>query len=398
MKSKLGDYPKIRLIFCLALVLSGCSFNSHAEETSRPPNFASTTSKTNWVDTKVRQGQSNSDGVTLQILFHSTEGVENQSLSGFLILSNGGTNFIRYTKQCNLLRSLSPDVGGFKVDWIPGFFMSSPLSAEQLAQSVQTLKPGESAELPFAMRDVSTNKIMHVTAHYYTDQDLGQTKALNLWPGEIDAEPVTVRFTDSPHYPLQRQSKTLWRQATIDLYPLAGTSFPVVGKKGAFEFEITSNQDFEIPVEVFINENNYNVWAGKKSGLYVEEEAGITGIQMYGGFLRFEKSAITKAKSNENLNDIANRYDNQVDHSDLLIPQKETFVDMRTVLDPWFFCSLPGGSQIGMAKLLKVHLRRGVLELTLKSASGPDMADIWIDLGSKKLLKAIENGHKTFPK
>jgi hypothetical protein len=147
-------------------------------------------------------------GVTLRISVPSMVLKPNGNLPAFLVLSNGGFLPIRFTKLCTPLIGIGPG-NRFEIDWIAGSFNLHPgwTKAKDLVDSVQTLKPGESAELPFEII-AGTNKTMYVTARYEVSCSLSDSlrhkgdyeaadtldRQMNLWQGEISANPLTVHI------------------------------------------------------------------------------------------------------------------------------------------------------------------------------------------------------------
>jgi hypothetical protein len=168
---------KPKLLLGLALVLSGGLFGCVHHQSN---------------------GQPQSSGLTLRILVYPEKMDSFRIVPAFLVLSNGGFKPIRFSKHCYPLRAIGPD-DIYDVTWLPGYVTSGggAGTVEQFRQESEILFPDQTAEWPF-MLYAPTNQTFRITAHYNTETSFPDAEELckgaGLWIGQLDAEPVTIRF------------------------------------------------------------------------------------------------------------------------------------------------------------------------------------------------------------
>ncbi|HEY4416758.1 MAG TPA: hypothetical protein VGO57_13795 [Verrucomicrobiae bacterium] len=147
------------------------------------------------------------NGVTLHISIPSSvfstnnfPSYKTKSLSGFLMMSNGSPDPIRYTPmtfaECRIEMSKP---AWFDFRFMPGNFVSDSPTYEQFAETVKTLSPGQVTSWPFYLFETEggTNKVLHVAAEYDSTRTNNYfLRGLNLWCGHIAAEPVVIHLTN----------------------------------------------------------------------------------------------------------------------------------------------------------------------------------------------------------
>ena len=87
----------------------------------------------------------------------------------------------------------------YDITWLPGHVTSGggAGTVEQFRQASEILYPGQTAEWPFRLI-APTNQTLRITAHYNTEISFPDAEELckgaGLWIGQLDAEPLTIRF------------------------------------------------------------------------------------------------------------------------------------------------------------------------------------------------------------
>jgi hypothetical protein len=174
-------------------------------------------------------------------------------------------------------------------------------------------------------------------------------------------------------------------------------SASIQGKRSTYQFQINSNQFFDIPVSIFTNEKTGHIWAGRSASFYIETDSCIFGLTLVGGALRYEKSWNVKITDKEEAEALEKTFERQFDPSILLRPSWPV-VDLRRILNPWFFTAVPMGSQPGKAKIQRIRTEHKQLQLDLVSPTGMYKASVWINLVNWEVIKAVENGKPVYPK
>jgi hypothetical protein len=193
-------------------------------------------------------------------------------------------------------------------------------------------------------------------------------------------------------------TNTTWTARTNALYSLAGTVRLVNTKESVYTFQFTSAHTGDIPVAVLVNDATKTVWAGRKAEFYIETDSGIVGIRDDVGVLQWDSGLITKLKPGETLDDAVHRFETEVDHPKLGDPPTQ-WIEIRRVLNPWFFTNPEGSSRPwGGSSIKKFAINKGELQLDLESPTGIYKTSVWIDIKTRNIVKAIENGQQVFPK
>jgi hypothetical protein len=231
--------------------------------------------------------------------------------------------------------------------------------------------------------------------------------ALVLSSGIMLTSRAEAQSTDVP--PASTNSVILTNSETTSLTPwIAETnclyfwkdSAPgmVSGKQSIYQFQFSPGHPIDLPVSVFVDNKTGRFWAGRRANLYVETDAGIFGMCLpLDGYLRFDASLIHQVAQGENLDALIDQFKKQITPSLVLKPAIHG-IDLRSPLNPWFFTAVPYGSQPGCATIKHIKLDGKKLQLDLVSPTGVYKASVWIDLKTWKLVKAVEDGKKVFPK
>ncbi|MDG2390272.1 MAG: hypothetical protein P8M30_13245 [Planctomycetaceae bacterium] len=68
-------------------------------------------------------------------------------------------------------------------------------------------------------------------------------------------------------------------------------------------------------------------------------------------------------------------------------------------LKPYFYHSSPnGGSAIGLVVLDKIKFENDLIHLWLVNKTSERSGEIWVDVKTRKVVKAMEDGDITFPR
>ncbi len=194
--------------------------------------------------------------------------------------------------------------------------------------------------------------------------------------------------------------KLPWKQTKQTLYSKNGKTVVIDAKRCRFQFKKGNLHPIEISVLVFVNPATGNVWAGRDVDFYVETDSGIIGGWLPDCILQWRKSFIGKINPGERLDDIAKRFATDKTYRAELITDDDLkpIADLRNVVEPWFFAVQEGGSEPPTsARSKKFQIKDGLLQMDLVGLSAAK-ATVWVDLDTRKVVKAVENGKQTFPK
>jgi RNA polymerase sigma factor (sigma-70 family) len=114
-------------------------------------------------------------------------------LEAELILTNESAKPIRLCTLCGGMRSGSSDGAWYEEQMMPDFFKSDAPPLAMSAKHVVTLQPGKSVALPFSLFLIPNAKgQVTIKASYSIGKEFAQK--LDLWSGEVKAEPLTLSF------------------------------------------------------------------------------------------------------------------------------------------------------------------------------------------------------------
>jgi len=211
--------------------------------------------------------------------------------------------------------------------------------------------------------------------------------------------------------PTQKKQKSPWEPLTVDLYSTSGQKpVRIHAQESCYLTVAFRFRPGDCPVTAFVSPTG-NVWVGPPQDFYIETERGIIGgKEQHSSEILWCKSMIQKhTKEKSNLDSVIRRFENEVDgrslgiasgfyedpHTGKDLPgtpearsKRET--DLLDVLGDFYGARGNRGGRIA-----GIEVKDDTVRLDLKGAGS---ATVWIDINSKKLLKAIKNGKQVWPK
>jgi hypothetical protein len=202
---------------------------------------------------------------------------------------------------------------------------------------------------------------------------------------------------------MNKKLKDSWSEAKSRVFQQNETSQTVIGSKRAtFNVESEKGVVTTIPVVAFATPSG-KTWMGPAQDFYIETDSGIIGFQMrVGGELfwcsSLAKNPAPKAKTPGATADPSSEFEQDVSGSDLfdahmgIDPDARLarITDLRQNVSSWFFSDSPGSSQTGLAKIVGVEISGGQLKLDLTDQAGKYSVTVWLDIKTKRGLKATE--------
>lgn len=196
-----------------------------------------------------------------------------------------------------------------------------------------------------------------------------------------------------------------WKNMTVEVHSTcaAGTT-RAHGKRGEYNSRIGSDAVAVFPVTAFVA-NGGQIWVGPEQGFYIETPSGVVGGKMFCGSILWCESLFPKRPNEKtDVDSIIARFEREVHGSTLQRAANAADEDLKVCLkrytrlllvlpelfDPHF------NNQEKTIQAVRVTGK--TLQFDLKSHNGRCTATVWIDIESKKLLKAFEDGKQVFPK
>lgn len=216
--------------------------------------------------------------------------------------------------------------------------------------------------------------------------------------------------------PTKKMVKTGWQDTTVDVHSASGTSWlswfsstsrpkpmRVAAKRSCY---VVLDGDFpaDIVVTTFVTERGA-IWLGPEQDFYVEIESVITGGKKWGQAILWCESLMNKRPNEKS--DLATglaRFEKDVDGSSLAVacnggppPPTEAFLKRLTDLGGVLF-GIYGSAPNSGGDVVAVQVEGNAVRLDLKGALDHPNGRAWIDIKTKKLLKAEKDGKQVFPK
>jgi hypothetical protein len=190
-----------------------------------------------------------------------------------------------------------------------------------------------------------------------------------------------------------------WTPVAVTVQMPNGSYVEIKGKKGTYVFQTAGSQEDPRGVIAFTNSTTGHAWIGPEMDLYLETPSGILGLsQKLGADFEWYPSAIGNANPDGTADNLLNSYDQQKKYIELIDPRAVGFTDLRDILNIRFFNRFPGAMVDARAKINDCRMVDGTLELNIESPTGAFHARIWIDIKTKQVVKAIEDGKRVYPK
>jgi hypothetical protein len=194
-----------------------------------------------------------------------------------------------------------------------------------------------------------------------------------------------------------------WRACAVLVYAQDGTSLPLEARQAQYRFHTppttNPNLDFSYDATVFLNPATGHVWAGQKVDYYFETPTGIVGFWPGpGGDMRWYGSAFKEIIPKERLDGLVERFERQKGYFKLhddTIPG----TDLNPFVQEDFFEPFPMSSAPpGFAKIVEMNVKNGQVFLRLESPTSQYHASVYIDIKTRKVVRALNEGKQVFPK
>lgn len=215
-----------------------------------------------------------------------------------------------------------------------------------------------------------------------------------------------VRPKDNPQRaaePLNKVRESEWKDVTVQLHltgvtTLSGGRSEQVRAKKANYSVLWPGDLYErvfVPVTVFVTSRG-EIWAGLEENVYIETELGVIGASLDLNDISWSESAIRKRTDGRcDIAEALDRFMQEVSESDLQAIRKRS-PSRTTDLTP-LTVSFGAMANNGCEKISSASVTNGILRADFKSV-WRDEASAWIDIKTKKVVKAVFNGKQVFPK
>lgn len=157
----------------------------------------------------------------------------------------------------------------------------------------------------------------------------------------------------------------------------------------------------EAPVTAFMTKRG-EIWVGREMDFYIETDAGVVGGRRSSASIAWHGSWISKRQNEKvDLNSLMRRFEKEMTAD----KWSEIFGDPNLEKQPERLTKLwPMFQKLGTAwresdqELRATDLTNGILRLDWNSKDRHDSGSVWIEIKSRKLVKAVEDGKQVFPK
>jgi hypothetical protein len=196
---------------------------------------------------------------------------------------------------------------------------------------------------------------------------------------------------------------TNWTDTKVTSYRASGEVAQLNAKKAIYQIWTTNNwagnhSSQNVGVVAFVDPQNGMAWLGyanldkgfKVLDFYVEDESGIFSGRNYlfAGEWRWNSSLIAKAGPGEGVGAIINRFEKNINGWWLLDIEKG--IMLSPCFRDWFFYPHVGVSYLGATPVDHVEVADGKLRLDFTSPAYQTKGNVWLDLKTRKMLKAVE--------
>ncbi|MDB5318449.1 MAG: hypothetical protein JWN40_80 [Phycisphaerales bacterium] len=223
-------------------------------------------------------------------------------------------------------------------------------------------------------------------------------------PHEQDKGDTMIHTTLDPDWVARTITTTTqpWKASAVLIYSQDGTSAPLEARQAQYLFHTPPSTnpyaDFSYDATVFVNPATGHVWAGRKVDCYIETATGIVGFWPGpGGDMRWYDSAIKEMKPKERLDGLVQRFEREKGYFKL---HEDTMqgTDLNPFVEVDFFAPFPMSSAPPtFAKILEMNVINGQLFLRLESPTGEYHASVYIDIKTREVVRAFNEGKQVFP-
>jgi hypothetical protein len=190
-----------------------------------------------------------------------------------------------------------------------------------------------------------------------------------------------------------------WKQSNQLIYTTNG---PTVSAPALSSSIKSRNRPYDIDVMILTNPKTGSVWADLPMTFYIDTDSGMEGAQVsLGGALFWKHSHTKRIKERESLAALAARFESSLDSyvKDFdPINSVEDSTDLGEHLKPFYFVTRADGlGQLCELPPKTVSVQGSTLLLEFDNTWN-SRATIYIDVNTRKVVKAVEDGKQMFPK
>lgn len=231
-----------------------------------------------------------------------------------------------------------------------------------------------------------------------------------------------VRIAERADLPFKITGHSEWKPMTIDLHSTSQAGLiQIGGRKAVFE-GVTAGMmatvtvfSLKIPMTAFVSPRGH-VWVGPEKHFYVETAKGVIGGVYRDGRVFWYDSLVARKKDLKiSIEKCIELFEREIDGNTLIIfngacplnaeghPTECAGIrgiDLSPPLDFDIVREVPPGPapKPSDIRLVGVQVTENIVRMGLKAMRGQYTAAVWIDIASKKVLKAEENGRQVYPK
>lgn len=199
----------------------------------------------------------------------------------------------------------------------------------------------------------------------------------------------------------------------------------VVGKKAECRLTHPSFRPGEftiVPITVFVTRNG-DMWVGHEQSFYLETDSGVVGIRTRNRAVKWSVSLVAKQNDKPVLEEILRRLESTVTAQEMASGVKagtdrnkshDRFSGLDMLQHIYFCPNAVDDLHLAFSTITGLHavnveairVEGGELRMELRDGKYPGIkiplgrysATLWIDIKTRKVTKAIENGKQVFPK
>lgn len=202
---------------------------------------------------------------------------------------------------------------------------------------------------------------------------------------------------------MNKRMKDSWIDAKSKVFFQRERTPAVTRSKWAtFDVEVRKGAFTTIPVTAFVTPSG-KTWSGPEQDYYIETDSEIMGFRMLLGGKLLWCSSLAKEPASEvekqsEKADPSSGFEESVSGSELSEAwlstdrdaRRERSTYLRQGISWWFFTDRPGSSQLGTPKIVMAEINNGQLKMDLIDQAEKYKSSVWIDIKSKKVVKATE--------
>jgi hypothetical protein len=198
---------------------------------------------------------------------------------------------------------------------------------------------------------------------------------------------------------MNKTIKTMWATQTNILLGLTSPAPTLKVKRATYTVQINSNYSESVTVTAFTNPQSGRIWLGPTMDFYVDAQSNIFGGMLSPGAVLWRDSLIS-SPGQTNIDAAINYFEKNIDGSKLISSLgHKPDTDLRKVVPQGFFSKRgPTDSEFIKPDVIAAEVIKNELRLDLENPFSHQKVSVWIDISSRKPVKAVEAGKQIFPK